>query len=325
MDPSVKVAVIGCGNWGKNLARNFYSLEFLACICDLDAEILAKIKKQYPKVQTTSRVEDIFENPAINAVVISTPTHTHYRLAKAALQAGKHVYVEKPLATCALETQELYTLSEHMGKVLMVGHLLLYHPVVNRLKQLIEEGVLGEIRYIESDRLNLNIHRADKTVYWDLAPHDLSMMMYLMGQDPVRVVSVQESRTSDDGLVDIAHIELEFPNGVRGHIHNSWVHPVKQVKLVVRGSKRTAVMDDTLPGVEKLQIFSNTLPAEKMIPEYLTLEPLKVECQHFVNAILSGRRPKSDGVNGLRVVQILEEAERMSRQSTIARPHKIVY
>lgn len=314
----MNVAVVGCGNWGKNLARNFHNLGYLGCICDSNAEQLNKIKKQYPRITATSRFEDILIDSGINAVVISTPSHTHFRLARAALLADKHVYVEKPVATSTHETLELFKLSQRVGKILMVGHLLMYHPVVNRLKQLLEEGYLGEIRYIESDRLNLNLARSDRTVFWDLAPHDLSMMMYLLGRDPLRVLSVQGSRTSDDGLVDIAHIELEFDNGIRGHIHNSWVHPVKQVKLVVRGSERTAVMDDTLAGPEKLQLFRNSSPLDKITPEYLALEPLKVECQHFINCIRSGRSPKSDGVNGLRVVEVLEEAERMIQESGLS-------
>lgn len=317
MDTPVRIAVIGCGNWGKNLVRNFYNLGFLTTICDLNAEALGKIRKQYPDVKATSQYEEILSDPDVDAVVISTPSHTHYRLAKAALLAEKHVYVEKPIATCSLETQELYTLSEHVDRVLMVGHLLMYHPVVNRLKQLIEEGYLGEVRYIESDRLNINPYRGDRSVFWDLAPHDLSMIMYLLGESPTRVVSVHGSQTSDDGLVDVSHLELEFPGGVGAHIHNSWVHPVKQVKLVVKGSERTAVIDDTLTGTGKLQVFSHSAPPEEVQPEYLTLEPLKLECQHFVNCIRSGRKPKSDGVNGLEVVQILEEAERKIKDNVV--------
>jgi UDP-2-acetamido-3-amino-2,3-dideoxy-glucuronate N-acetyltransferase len=310
MDTPIKVAVVGCGNWGRNLVRNFYNLEVLASVCDLDTELLNKIKKQYPTVQVTSRYEDILQNPEITAIVISTPSRTHYRLAKAALFGDKHVYVEKPIATSSLETRELTMLSDREDKILMVGHLLMYHPVVHRLKQLISEGYLGEIRYIQSDRLNFNRFRADRSVFWDLAPHDLSMMAYLLGYGPLGVVSVNGSQTSEDGLVDIAHIELAFPDHISGHIHNSWVHPVKQVKLIVRGSVRTAVIDDTLSGEEKLRIFTNASPGEQTKPEYLTLEPLKLECQHFINCIKSGRKPKSDGVNGLEVVQILEEAER---------------
>lgn len=323
METPVKVAVVGCGNWGKNLVRNFYELGFLAAVCDVNKDLLAKVKKQYPPLPTTSSLEEILASPEIHAVVISTPSHTHYRIAKAALLSGKHVYVEKPVATSSLETQELYTLAEHTGQILMVGHLLMYHPAVNRLKQLIEEGYLGEIRYIESDRLNYNPHRSDRTVFWDLAPHDLSMMMYLLGQSPNHVVSVEGSQTGNDGLVDIAHIELAFQNGVRGHIHNSWVHPVKQVKLVVHGAERTAVIDDTLSSHDKLQVFTNTSPPEKVLPEYLTLEPLKLECQHFINCIRTGRKPKSDGINGLEVVQILEQAELKIREAVLTAPSTI--
>jgi len=317
VEKPIRVAVAGCGNWGRNLARNFYQLGFLAQICDLDPHILTKAKKTFPKIPTTNRYEDILVNPDITAVVISTPSHTHYKLAKAALLAEKHVYVEKPIATSHQETRELQLLSEKVARILMVGHLLMYHPAVNRLKQLIEEGYLGEIRYIESDRLNMNQQRADRSVIWDLAPHDLSMMMYILGEAPERLVSAQGTQTSDDNLVDIAHLELAFKNGIGGHIHNSWVHPVKQVKLVVRGSERTAVIDDTLPNTEKLQVFGHSAPPEKIAPEYLTLEPLKLECQHFINCIRTGRKPKSDGVNGLDVVRILEEAEHKLQENRL--------
>lgn len=305
----VSIAVIGCGNWGKNLVRNFHQLGHLGAICDLSPERLAALKPQYPGIPAYDALDPIFQNPDIQGVVISTPSRTHYAVAKAALLAGKHVYIEKPIATTSLETQELYTLAEHHERVLMVGHLLMYHPAVHRLRQLIQEGYLGEIRYIESARLNMNPYRSDKTVFWDLAPHDLSMMMYLLNDDPLEVVSVQGSQTSEDGLIDIAHIEVAFAGGVVGHIHNSWVHPEKQVKLVVRGSERSAVIDDTQSGSAKLQIFSHENPPETITPEYLSLEPLKVECQHFINCMLTGRKPKSDGVNGLKVVQILEQAE----------------
>lgn len=312
MGKQEQIAVVGCGNWGKNLVRNFYNLNFLKWVCDLDPSRLAMINDQYEGVEVTNRFEDLLGNPSIDAIVISTPSHTHYKLAKAALLNGKHVYVEKPIATSIQETVELYKLADKEDRILMVGHLLLYHPAISRLKQLIQENYLGEIRYIQSDRLNMNPFRGDRSVFWDLAPHDLSMMMYLMGQEPKRVVSVNGSKTSEDGLVDICHIELEFEGGVGAHIHNSWVNPVKQVKLVVKGTERSAVIDDTM-AQEKLRLYTNTTPPEPMHPEYLALEPLKLECQHFINSIRSGRKPKSDGVNGLRVVEILEEAERRLR------------
>jgi len=316
--PKNKVAIVGCGHWGKNLLRNFYNLEALVMACDTNRDQLLKLKKQYPGLHITTQFEDLLAHPEVSGVVISTPSHTHFALAKAALLAGKHVYVEKPMATTTQDAQELCDLAKQLGKILMVGHLLMYHPVVNRLKQLIEEGFLGEIRYIESDRLNHNPNRADRSVFWDLAPHDLSMMMYLTGKTPTRVLSVQGSQTSADGLVDIAHIEVGFEGcDTVGHVHNSWVHPVKQVKLVVKGALRTAVIDDTLSGKDKIRIFSNTSPPQEIVPEYLLLEPLKLECQHFLNCMQTGRTPKSDGQNGFNVVKILEEAEIKLQESGI--------
>ena len=308
-----QVAVVGCGRWGRNLVRNFNNLEHLYAVCDQMKEQLQDLRAQYPAVMTTSDYSKLLSNPKIDAVVIATPSRTHHALAKAALEAGKHVYVEKPMATSSEQTQELFKLAQELDQVLMVGHLLLYHPAVNRLRQLIREGYLGEVRYIQSDRLNFNPFRQDKSVIWDLAPHDLSMMCFLLDREPEGIVSVNGHRTSDaDGLVDVAHIELAFPGGVAGHIHNSWIDPQKQVKLIVRGTKRTAILDDTL-GEGKLQIFTKedeTQPL-KEFPEYLRLEPLKLECQHFINAVKSGTSPKTDGYNGYHVVKILELADKM--------------
>ena len=309
------IAVIGCGHWGKNLVRNFHQLGALTAICDANDEQLAHIGGQYRDILTSSRYESIVSNPSIDAVVIATPSHTHYALAKAALLADKHVYVEKPIATRYEEAEELEKLSQKVDKVLMVGHLLLYHPVIHRLHQLIQEGYLGKIRYIESDRLNLNPNRPDKSVLWDLGPHDLSMMMYLLNEKPVKVLSVQGSQTGDDGLVDVAHIELQFESGIRGHIHNSWVHPVKQVRLAVRGTERSAIIDDTLSWSEKLRITHNQQVEPIETPEYLNIEPLKLECQHFINCIQTNRIPQTDGVNGMEVVKLLAEAEQQMNQS----------
>ncbi|MBY0403052.1 MAG: Gfo/Idh/MocA family oxidoreductase, partial [Cyanobacteria bacterium] len=307
-----QLAVVGCGNWGKNLVRNFYGLEFLHSVCDLNKSALKTLQKSYKGVYFTTNFQEILDNPLINGVVISTPSHTHYKLAKAAILSGKHVYVEKPIATSCVETQELYALSQEHHKILMVGHLLLYHPAVKRLKQLINQGYLGKIKYIQSDRLNFNPNRQDKSVIWDLAPHDLSMISYLLGSEPTGLVSVNGHKTSTDGLVDVAHLELLFPGDIGGHIHNSWIHPAKQVKLIVRGTEKIAVIDDTL-GTGKLQIFSkddDNSPI-KEFPDYLAIEPLKLECQHFINCIRSGKTPNTDGINGYQVVKILELAEKM--------------
>lgn len=308
--PQEKIAVIGCGNWGKNLVRNFHNLGFLYAICDLNPNLLHDMQKQY-RVKATNRFEDIFEDSFIDGVVISTPSHTHYELARRALVNGKHVYVEKPVATSAEQTLELYNLARDLNRVLMVGHLLLYHPAINRLRQLIQEGYLGQIKSVASDRLNTNVLRPDKSVIWDLAPHDVSMLAYLVGEDPEDIVSVIGYQSREDGLVDDAHLDLVFPNDVAGHIHISWVHPVKQVKLVVRGTERSAVIDDT-QGENKLQIFKKddmSNPIEEF-PEYMEIEPLKLECQHFINCIRYGHTPRSDGMNGYNVVKVLEAAER---------------
>jgi UDP-2-acetamido-3-amino-2,3-dideoxy-glucuronate N-acetyltransferase len=306
-----KIAVIGCGNWGKNLVRNFDNLGFLYKICDLNPDTLGVLQKQYRHIQTTNRFDEVFNDPQVNGVVIATPSFTHYELAKNALLAGKHVYVEKPVATSSEQTLELNALASELDRVLMVGHLLLYHPAVNRLRQLIREGYLGQIKNIASDRLNTNKFRPDKSVIWDLAPHDVSMMSYLMDQEPEDIVSVIGYQNREDGLVDDAHIDMVFPNDVAGHIHISWVHPVKQVKLVVRGTHRTAMIDDTL-GENKLHIFNKddvSSPIEEF-PEYLDIEPLKLECQHFINCMRHGYDPKTNGMNGYHVVRVLEMAER---------------
>ncbi|MEB3287258.1 MAG: Gfo/Idh/MocA family oxidoreductase [Vampirovibrionales bacterium] len=308
--PPEKVAVIGCGNWGKNLARNFYNLGFLHAICDMSRERLEAIKSQYKNIYLLSDYQKILDNPEITAVVISTPSHTHYPLAKQALDAGKHVYVEKPIATNTQHTLELFTLAQEKGLTLMVGHLLLYHPAVNRLKQLIAEGVLGQLKNVQSDRLNTNELRPDKSVLWDLAPHDISMMSYIIGDEPDEIVSAVGYRNRDDGLVDDAHIDLVYPHEIGGHIHISWVHPIKQVKLVVRGTEGTALIDDT-QGTNKLHVFSKSDELQRVeeFPEYLSIEPLKLECQHFINCIRYGKPPKTDGMNGYKVVKVLEEAE----------------
>jgi UDP-2-acetamido-3-amino-2,3-dideoxy-glucuronate N-acetyltransferase len=310
--PHEKIAVIGCGHWGKNLVRNFHDLGFLYKICDLNPKTLEQLKLQYPKVRLTSSFDEIFGDPLVTGVVIATPSFTHYDLAREALLNGKHVYVEKPVATSSEQALLLFDLAKETRCVLMVGHLLLYHPAVNRLRQLIREGYLGQIKHISSDRLNTNKLRPDKSVIWDLAPHDVSMLSYLLEQEPIDIVSVIGYQNREDGLVDDARIDMVFPNEVAGQVHISWVHPIKQVKLIVRGTRRTAMIDDTLTH-NKLLIFNQDDPNGQPtpeFPEYLELEPLKLECQHFVNCIRHGYKPKTNGENGYNVVKVLEMAER---------------
>ncbi len=307
-----KIAVIGTGMWGKNIVRNFYNLNSLKTVCDLDMEHLKKVTEGYEGITLTSDFNDIINDSEITGVAVVTPSHTHYGIVKAMLNAGKNVYVEKPISTVAQEAKDLMDLAESKGLVLMVGHLLLYHPAVNRLKMLIEEGTLGEIVYAQSDRLNVNYHKNDRSVMWDLAPHDVSMVDYVTGKQPKRVISAVGCSSDRNDIMDITHITLEYEDGMIAQISDSWITPKKHVTLLIRGTKATAILDDTV-AEHKLQIFDNfEAGSSKNIDlDYLEIEPLKLECQHFITCCQKGQKARSDGENGYEVVSILEEAEKI--------------
>ena len=306
------VAVIGCGLWGRNVVRNFYNLNALHTVCDLDEENRKNLKEQYPDVDIIANSDEVFNNPEIDAVAVVTPSHTHYKIVKRAIEAGKHVYVEKPISTVAAEAKDLDEFARENDKVLMVGHLLMYHPVVNRLKMLIAEGALGEIKYVQSDRLNINYFKNDRSVMWDLAPHDLSMTSYILGKEPLRVISAVGASSEGNNIMDITHLTIEYEGGTIAQLSDSWIHPQKRVNLLVRGTKAAAVFDDTLME-NKLQIFESSSPNVSKVEslDYIEIEPLKLECQHFLNCIEQGRSARSDGSNGFNVVKILEDAEKM--------------
>ena len=307
-----KIAVLGCGIWGRNIVRNFYNLNALGMACDLDDENLAKVKEQYPDVKTTKDFNDILNSKEITGVDVVTPSHTHYKFVKAMLEAGKHVYVEKPISTVAQEAKDLTEVADEKGLVLMVGHLLLYHPAVNRLKMLIEEGVLGDIVYAQSDRLNVNFFKNDRSVMWDLAPHDVSMMSYVTGKEPVRIISAVGCSSDQNDIMDITHKSIEFEDGMVGQISDSWITPKKHVQLLVRGTKATAILDDTVPE-HKLTIYDNFKAGnmENVQLDYLEIEPLKLECQHFISCCETGKKARSSGDNGFMVTKILEQAEKI--------------
>lgn len=307
-----KVAVIGCGVWGRNIVRNFYNLNVLDTVCDIDEDNLQKVTLEYTGIKTTKDINDIINNPEITGVAVVTPSHTHYKIVKEMLLAGKHVYVEKPISTVAQEADDLAKLANERGLVLMVGHLLLYHPAVNRLKMLVDEGVLGDIVYAQSDRLNVNYFKNDRSVMWDLAPHDVSMISYVIGKDPKRVISAIGCSSEQNEIMDITHIGIEFEGGAIAHISDSWITPKKHVTLLVRGTKATAILDDNVME-NKLQVFDNfAAGASKDIKlDYLEIEPLKLECQHFISCCKTGKKARSDGENGFIVVKILEEAEKI--------------
>ena len=307
-----KIAVLGCGLWGRNIVRNFYNLEVLDTVCDLDNENLEKVREQYKEVKTTSNFDEVLNNPDITAVAVVTPSHTHYNMVKKVLESGRHVYVEKPLSTSAKEAEDLKKLAEEKGLILMVGHLLLYHPAVNRLKMLVDDGVLGDIVYAQSDRLNVNYFKNDRSVMWDLAPHDVSMMAYVIGQEPKQVIAAVGCSSEQNEIMDITHLSIEFDKGTIGQITDSWITPMKHVRLLVRGTKATAILDDTLQE-NKLQVFDNKKDGSitDIHIDYLEIEPLKLECQHFVACCEKGTKARSDGDNGFSVVRILEEAEKI--------------
>lgn len=308
-----RIAVIGCGMWGRNIVRNFYSLNVLDTVCDIDDENLKKVREQYLGVKTTKDFNEVINNKEITAVAVVTPSHTHFKLVKAMLEAGKNVYVEKPISTVAQEARDLSELAHKKGLVLMVGHLLLYHPAVNRLKMLIEDGVLGDIVYAQSDRLNVNFHKNDRSVMWDLAPHDVSMISYVTGKTPLRVISAIGCSSDRTDIMDITHIGIQFEDGVIGHISDSWITPKKHVTLLVRGTKATAILDDTVPE-NKLVVYDNfeqNTTQHITTPDVLEIEPLKLECQHFISCCETGKKARSDGDNGFMVTQILEEAEKI--------------
>ncbi len=306
------VAVVGCGIWGRNIVRNFYNLGALHSVCDLDNENLKMIEELYPDIKTTQNFDEILSNPEIKALCVVTPSHTHFNIVKKALLCHKHVYVEKPISTSALEAKELKDLAQKMNVKLLVGHLLLYHPAVNRLKMLIAQGVLGEIKYAQSDRLNINYYKNDRSVMWDLAPHDVSMIAHVTGKAPLKVLNAVGVASEFENICDITHLTIEFEDGLIGQISDSWIHPTKRVSLLIRGDKATAILDDTLQE-GKLKVYDNKKSSHNEIEvfDYLEIEPLKLECQHFLNCIENDKTPRSDGENGYMIVNILESAEKI--------------
>lgn len=310
------IGLVGAGRWGENLIRNFFQLGVLNCVCDISEETLKKLSVKFPRVKTTKSFDDLLNDENIVGIVISTPSITHHDLAKKALLKGKHVYVEKPLARNEEEANELNNLAESLGLTLMVGHLLLYHPAVNKLKDLINRGDLGEVRFLNSDRRNFALSKMDTNVIWDLAPHDISMIGYLIGADQAELIYANGFSTSDDEVIDVAHLDIKFDNGILAHVHNSWIDPQKQCLLTVNGSKKTAVLNDTR-SERKLELYS-VLPDGQILmeqPVYSSDEPLRLECQHFLDCIANGDNPLSDGIGGYNVVKLLEKADIFMREA----------
>lgn len=314
------LALIGAGNWGKNLARNFHALGVLHTICDSRQSLLDTYSTQFPDVQLTSDFQSVLNNPKITQVAIAAPAALHYRLTKQALLAGKDVYVEKPLCLDSAEGEELIVLAESHGRILMVGHLLQYHPCVQRLQEIVAKGELGKLQYITSNRLNLGSIRTEENALWSFAPHDVSVILSLCGNHLPQSVRCTGGAYLSKGIADTTLTTMHFENDVRAHIYVSWLHPFKEQKLIVIGSKGMAVFDDTKPWEEKLVIFKDyvqwnegNIPkankSEGQCVEVPYGEPLREECAHFVECCRIRRSPRTHGAEGLRVLQVLQAAQ----------------
>jgi UDP-2-acetamido-3-amino-2,3-dideoxy-glucuronate N-acetyltransferase len=312
------VAIIGGGYWGKNLVRNFHNLNSLKLICDKNETILSNYKDQYQGIETCLALADMLSNEEVQGVVIATPAETHFTIARESLLAGKHVYVEKPLVLREEEGQELIDLAHKKDRVLMVGHLLQYHPVFIRLKELALSGDLGRINYIYSHRLNLGKIRREENILWSFAPHDISMILALAGEEPETLITTGGNYLHQK-IADVTTTHMIFPSGLQAHIFVSWLHPFKEQKLVVVGEKKMAVFDDTKTWQDKLLLYphqitwKNNLPIPtKAEPERVDIdqeEPLRNECQHFLDSIKNGTKPITDGHEGLRVLNILNVSQ----------------
>ncbi len=315
----LKVAVVGSGYWGKNLVRNYDRTGALKVICDTNKDTLASFKEQYPKVETVLSYGEVLNNKDIDGIVIATPAETHFTLAKEALLAGKHVYVEKPLVLNEGEAEELIVLAKDKNLILMVGHLLQYHPVFVKLRELATTGELGRINYIYSNRLNLGKIRREENILWSFAPHDISMILSLLGEEPEKVIATGGNFLHNH-IADVTTTHLEFPSGAKAHIFVSWLHPFKEQKIVVVGDNKMAVFDDTLPWEEKLLLYPHKVEWENNIPvpskaeaervEIPQDEPLFLECKHFLDCMESGKAPRTDAKEGLRVLKVLNASQK---------------
>jgi len=318
----VRIGVVGLGYWGPNLARNFAAIDGceLRWLCDASPEARDRLAPSFPSARTTEDLQDLLNDPHLDAIVLATPVPTHAALAIRVAESGKHCFVEKPLATTADAAEAAVAAAEKAGKILMAGHLLEYHPAVDRLKELLEGGELGGLYYIYGNRPNLGKLRAEENALWSLGAHDVSVVLHLIGEEPSECSAHGESYVRE-GVQDVVFCYLRFPSGVVAHLHLSWLDPHKERRLTVVGARRMATFDDML--VEgKLTVYDKGFDesahtwgeyiarsGESFSPQISNAEPLRLECEHFVDCIRSGATPRSDGHSGLRVVRVLERLQ----------------
>ena len=326
MTRPVSIAVAGVGGWGKNLVRNFHQMPDadLKYLCDVDETRLGQTSAQHPGIAACNDFDTLLADPALECIAIATSAVTHFTLARNALLAGKDVFVEKPFVLDVGEARELIALARQHKRVLMVGHLLEYHPVIEYLKDCIDEGRLGRILYAYSQRLNLGVVRGDENALWSFAPHDVSVILYLLGKYPTQIAAYGQSYLQS-GIEDVAFITMQFSDAAMAHAHVSWLDPHKVRRLTIVGTRKMAVFDDLEPN-EKLKIYDNSDAADAdydtfaeyvglrfgdiNIPSIRMSEPLRIECSHFLDCVRERKQPRSDGEDGLRVVRVLAAAER---------------
>jgi UDP-2-acetamido-3-amino-2,3-dideoxy-glucuronate N-acetyltransferase len=314
-----RIAVIGAGYWGNNLIRNYYQLGALHAVCDTNTKVLTGLKKEYPDLEVYPDFEKAIASVAVKAVVIALPAEYHYVYAEKALKAGKDVFVEKPLALELNDALKLNELASQEKRILMVGHLLRYHPAFLKLKEMVDNGDLGRIEYIYSNRLSFGKIRREENALWSFAPHDISMILALCNEMPDNVTAVGCSYLHKH-LADVTTTHISFPSGVNGHIFVSWLHPFKEQKLVVIGDRRMAVFADTEPSEKKLTLYSHSIKwqngrpmPDKGDPEFVPVEdrePLREECLHFLRCIDQREMPITDGSEGCRVLEVLNRAQK---------------
>jgi len=328
--PISRLAVVGSGYWGQNLVRNFSDLHSLTAICDKDESRQRVLGEQYPGCQIFSSYAEVLGDDSIEAVAIATPAESHADLVREALLAGKDVYVEKPLCLDVPAGEALVSLAREKGRILMVGHLLWYHPAVLKLKELVETGELGRIQYIYSNRLNLGKIRREENILWSFAPHDISVILGLLGEMPDTVQS-QGGNYLHQQIADVTVSLLSFPSGIKAHIFVSWLHPFKEQKLVVVGDRKMAVFNDVEPK-DKLLLYPHSIEWKNLVPvaskaeaEPVSIdswEPLRAECLHFLECVKTRRRPRTDGEEALRVLTVLQQCQRSLKAQAQGQPDK---
>lgn len=314
----VNVCLIGCGYWGSNLARNFHNLRCLHAICESNPTRLQSFKEQYPQARIFTDLNDVVADPKVDALALATPAELHYQGARTALEAGKDVFVEKPLTLDWREGMELVEIARKAGRILMVGHLLRYHPAILKLQQVLAEGTLGKIEYIYSNRLSMGKIRREENALWSFAPHDISVILALMGHMPVQVTATGGAYLQPN-IADVTVSTMLFDQGTRSHIFVSWLHPYKEQRLVVIGSKQMIVFEDTRPE-HKLVLFEKRIELKNGVFEanrpqqtpvhFENEEPLRRECEHFCQCVLTRARPLTPGEEGVQVLQVLQASQR---------------